>query len=431
MLDVSNSPEAAAIIAEANSKYVHWDEFRHRYSPPPGLALADVWAAARLQRRATRQAIPLLTPDDRPFSFNLPGPVHENLTFLDRFVGPAARVNGDGGDGPDRPRYLVNSLMEEAITSSQIEGAAVTLVQAKEMLRAGRRPRNQSEKMVLNNYETMRRLKEMRTRPLTVEQVHAIHRTITEGALEKADAAGRFRRADERVDVVDNEDNVLYTPPPAGQLPERMERLCAFANETGPATFLHPVVRAMLLHFWLAYDHPYVDGNGRTARALFYWSMLRSGYDLVEFVSISSVLRESYGQYRDAFLYAESDEEDATYFLVYHAKVLRRAIERLHEYVRRQQEENAEMLRQLAGYSGLNARQHAMLRHALRHPTTIFTYRSHATSHDVTHATARKDLLALAALGLLEQRKRGKEFTFMAAQDLAARLGDAGGATEG
>ena len=60
-----------------------------------------------------------------------------------------------------------------------------------------------------------------------------------------------------------------------------------------PAVFIHPVMRAITLHFWLAYDHPFCDGNGRTARALFYWSMLKQGYWLFEFISISSVINQA------------------------------------------------------------------------------------------------------------------------------------------
>src|SRR5205814_10028127 len=52
----------------------------------------------------------------------------------------------------------------------------------------------------------------------------------------------------------------------------------------------HPMVRSMILHFWLAYDHPFVDGNGRTARALFYWSMLRNGYWMFEYITISKII---------------------------------------------------------------------------------------------------------------------------------------------
>jgi Fic family protein len=63
---------------------------------------------------------------------------------------------------------------------------------------------------------------------------------------------------------------VFHTPPPAAELPARLEAMCDFANSKTPDTFIHPVVRGIFLHFWLAYDHPFVDGNGRTARALFY-----------------------------------------------------------------------------------------------------------------------------------------------------------------
>jgi len=57
-----------------------------------------------------------------------------------------------------------------------------------------------------------------------------------------------------------------------------MEAMCAFVNGRDTEPFIHPAIRAMILHFWLAYDHPFVDGNGRTARALFYWAMLRPGH---------------------------------------------------------------------------------------------------------------------------------------------------------
>ena len=63
--------------------------------------------------------------------------------------------------------------------------------------------------------------------------------------------------------------------------------------------FIHPMIRSIILHFWLAYDHPFVDGNGRTARALFYWSMLRHGYWLFEFISISQIILKGPDQIRE------------------------------------------------------------------------------------------------------------------------------------
>ena len=85
-----------------------------------------------------------------------------------------------------------------------------------------------------------------------------------------------------------------------------------FANSSAESPFVHPVVRAILIHFMIGYDHPFVDGNGRTARALFYWSMLRSGFWMTEYFSISSILRKAPSQYVRSYLHTESDDGDTT-----------------------------------------------------------------------------------------------------------------------
>ena len=166
-----------------------------------------------------------------------------------------------------KDRYYVRSLIEEATTSSQLEGAATTRRVAKEMIRSGRKPGNRSEKMILNNYLTMQRIGEIRDEPLTPALVFQIHRLVTDGTLDDATATGRFRRDDEHVVVGDDYGEVYHEPPPASQLEERLVLMCDFANGTTPGEFVHPAIRSIILHFWLAYDHPFLDGNGRTARA--------------------------------------------------------------------------------------------------------------------------------------------------------------------
>src|SRR5688500_8569447 len=115
--------------------------------------------------------------------------------------------------------------------------------------------------------------------------------------------------------------------------------MCAFANGQSPEHFVHPVVRAIILHFWLAYDHPFVDGNGRTARALFYWSMSHREYWLCEFLSISRIIKRRPSRYARSFLFTESDENDATYFIMSQLTVISRAITHLHAYLSRHVEE--------------------------------------------------------------------------------------------
>jgi Fic family protein len=187
-----------------------------------------------------------------------------------------------------------------------------------------------------------------------------------------------------------------------------------------------PVIRAILVHYGLAYDHPFVDGNGRTARALFYWVMAREGYWLCEYISISRILKKARAQYARSFLYTETDDNDATYFIVYQLQVLTRAIADLHEYLQRKLTEMRavnDILRQnRALRAELNDRQLDLLTHALKYPSGEYTIESHRRSHDVAYGTARSDLLDLAKRGLLEQRQRGRKFLFVAATKLRAML---------
>ena len=220
---------------------------------------------------------------------------------------------------------------------------------------------------------------------------------------------------------------VLHTPPEADSLPERLERLCEFANGSADdEPFVHPVVRAILVHFLLGYDHPFLDGNGRTARALFYWSMARQGYWLIEYVSISRLLRQASAQYGRAYLYTETDGNDTTYFLLHQLAVIGRAIQALHDYLARKaaQQRSAENLLRHSPLlaENLNHRQVALLSHAMKHPGHGYTMESHRRSHRVAYQTARSDLLTLVALNLLEQRKRGRAFHFIAPSDLRRRI---------
>lgn len=407
-------------------RYYHWDELCHR-TPPEGLSHAAWWAGIKIARQGLLRALPFQDKHKRPVLFGMPDPVLRTLHEIDRRAGGVVTLDKPIVSEDDRDRYLVSSLIEEAITSSQLEGAATTREEAKAMLRSGRKPRDRSELMILNNFLVMEHIRELRDEPMSPEILLHMHRIVSEGTLDDPSAAGRFRRAGEKVNVVDAQHSVvLHEPPPAASLPQRLERLCAFANETDGEPFVHPVVRAILLHYMLGYDHPFVDGNGRTARALFYWSLARSGYWLMEYVSISRLLKQAPARYGRAYLYSETDDNDTTYFILHQLLVIERAIEALYDYLARKtaEQRSAErLLRHAPGLADqLNHRQVALLTHALKHPSHGYTVESHRRSHRITHQTARTDLLALGKLRLLEQGKRGRAMMFYAPQDLRARI---------
>jgi len=406
--------------------YLHWDELRHR-PPPPGFSHEEWWLATKLARQSGLRSLPFRDKAARPFTYGTPDTVQALLHEVDRNAAGQIQIPELVTTPQNRNRYIVRSLMEEAITSSQLEGAATTHEVAKDMLQRRRKPRDKGEQMIMNNYHAMQFIRERYKEPLTPQIILELQRILTTDTLEDPSAAGRWRRSDEDVKVVDNRNNeVLHIPPAADELPERMQLLCAFANDRADEPFIHPVVRAILLHFMLGYDHPFADGNGRTARALFYWCMAQREYWLIEFVSISRVIKKAPAQYVRAYLYTETDESDTTYFLLHQLRALNEAIVDLHAYLHRKVVELRDTQQLLdqspALHQRLNHRQLALLNHALQHPRFVYKIDRHQSSHHVTYQTARTDLLDLVEMGLLEKSTVGRTFIFVPPDDLRARL---------
>jgi Fic family protein len=415
----------AAVGTPNDDRYLHWDKLR-RLRPPEGLTTEQWWLRLKTTRAMELRKLPLCDPDGHPFGYTLPDIVLRRLHRIDqRCSGEVAMDEVVTSEREAGQRFLVNSLMEEAIRSSQLEGATTSRVVAKELLRSGRDPKDRSERMIVNNYRALQFMRDEMGATLTPESILELHRVVTEGTLDDPSAAGRLQQpGEDRVAVFDrDEEKPIYFPPPADQLPERVRLLCDFANEADDGKlFVHPVVRAILLHFWLAYDHPFADGNGRTARILFFWSMKSRDYWLAEYLPISRFVRNAPAKYARAFMETETDERDTTYFLVHQLEVIERAIEDLHIYLRRKVSEIRDVERLLHGTDGLNGRQLALLTDAVRHPTATYSFDSHAASHRVTHETARADLSSLFDHGLLARRRQGRRYIFEPAPDLPERL---------
>lgn len=417
---------ALRVGPEVDGAYETWDHLRH-LTPPNGLSVEQWWLGIKLARQSLARTLPLVEKSDHPFSVVLSDSLQRRLFLVARDAAGALRGTDALPSDVTRERYLVRSLIEEAMTSSQLEGAATTTLVAKEMLKSGREPRDYGERMIVNNFQTMRELKRWVGKPLSPSTIFEIHRMLTDGTLRDPGSAGRFRTADEDIVVDDETGRVLHVPPPAAELPQRMEALCAFANQGDEeGEFLHPVVRSILIHFMIGYDHPFVDGNGRTARALFYWSMLNRGFWMTEYLSISSILKRAPGQYVRSYLHTECDGGDTTHFVSHQLDVLLRAIDGVHTYIARKQQAHQEAETLLKPGSRLarrlNHRQRALLLNAVRHPGKTFTISVHQRGHGVAYETARSDLLGLVDAKLMRNYRQGKQWVFHAVPDLGARL---------
>ena len=422
MIELLSRDDIKELIQRSNDRYLHWHDFRFR-PMPKGLTPEMGWSLLKISRLGQIKRIGLTGMDGADFGYWLPDGVQRELHFIDQNATGQILVDEPAIGQTDRDRYVLSSLMEEAIASSMLEGAATTRKKAKEMLREERKPSSRGEQMVQNNYITMTRIKELTDRDLSIEMLCELQASLTEGTLEDPGAAGRFRRTGEDVHVVDMMDgHILHTPPLAAELDQRVKLLCRFANESPDSSFIHPVTKAIILHFWLAYVHPFVDGNGRTSRALFYWLLLKHQYWLMEFLPISRIILKAPSKYMKAFQYSETDQGDLTYFLAFHVRALHLAIEDLKLHIARKQKELKDAQQQLRKVPGLNHRQAEIIQHALRHPDSTYTIRRHMNTHGVVYQTARTDLFDLEGRGLFQTMKKGRTFIFMPSDDLSRRL---------
>lgn len=406
-----------------DSAYLSWDRLRFK-TPPLDMSHEQWWAALRIRRISSQRALPFEDVAARVMTYNLTDSILRSCEDLARRASGQISLPELATGPADRNRYVVNSLIEEAITSSQLEGASTSRRVAKEMLRTQRRPTTKSERMIVNNYLAMERVREWADEPMTVERVLELHRVVTDGTLEDPADAGRLQPPDDtRIAIYGDGDQVLHRPPAAEELPERLQRLCDFANgSNAEGAYLPAPVRAIIVHFMVGYDHYFVDGNGRTARALFYWCMLRNGYWLTEYVTISKILKNAPSKYAGAYLLTEDDDNDLTHFVLYQLDVLRRAVDELETYLQRKTRELRDVRTTLDEFArDVNHRQLAVLDRAMQDPDAEFTVTSHAGAHRVSGESARQDLMDLQARGLLRREKRGKAHVWLAAEGLGER----------
>ena len=196
---------AVGVGPAVDDRYLHWDRLRFLAVPSGLLNHAEWWLGVKLVRRGLYRKLPLRDAAARPFVYLLPARVLECLHRIDRQGRQWLGTNAAEVDGTDpRGQFIVDSLIEEAITSSQLEGASTTRAVAAEMLRAGRRPRDRSEQMILNNYRAMEAVRRLKDEPLTEQAVLNLHAAVTVDTLDDPNDAGRIQRSgDRRVQVWD------------------------------------------------------------------------------------------------------------------------------------------------------------------------------------------------------------------------------------
>jgi Fic family protein len=412
---------------DTHGKYRHWDKLKYLDLPEDIDSHEVWWALIKLARRKNYKTLPIKGVHGINFKYSIIDDFQKRLHHLDQFASGNISLDKPILNSQMKNTYLVSSLIEEAITSSQLEGATTTREIAKKMIREQRKPRDRSERMILNNYKAIQFVRSVKKEKLTPNLILDIHKIISDKTLDKPDKTGIFRNEEDNIHVIVDNDQIVFTPPKYTEIESRINELCEFANnENFTDFFIHPVIKAIFIHFYFAYVHPFVDGNGRTARALFYWFMLKKGYWLTEFISISRILKQAPSKYATSFLYTETDDNDLSYFISYQLEVIKRAIDELNDYIKRKMQKLVDIekiIKETELSNQLNVRQLSLIRHAIKSPGYVYTINEHRNYHDIAYETARKDLINLAdEFKLLAKVKEGKSFIFIAPSDLINRI---------
>ena len=389
-----------------NKRYLYWSELKYRVEKESDRK--KIWKLMKFlrSRRLENLSLPFMK-----ISYTLTNEFMKELSRFDKFL--AGNVEGNAQEVRLGTRYIMNSLMEEAIASSQMEGAATTRKVAKNMLRSGRKPKGLDERMILNNYEAINYILSIKGKKITLRTVMEIQEKLTRGTLEKPSYEGTLRKDDETV-VGHNihVERIVHYPPSHKKLAYLMEEFCKFANNEDSEEFIHPVIKGIALHFLIGYIHPFKDGNGRTARSIFYWYMLSQGYWLFEYMPLSRIILRSRNDYDLAYVYTEFDQMDLTYFIKYNIKCISKGLDELMEYAKKKREEQKEIKKVLYQNAGLNLRQSEILREFMENPYKTFTIKEVSITYKIVFETARTDLQVLTDKGFLKKKISGKKFLF-------------------
>ena len=397
LLKLKEAPENQYFFNKIESEYLHWDKVKYL-----GFKKNDtnLWKEIKLIRKLISKKFVLNNKHTISLEYGVNDFLQQKLHYLDFNFGAGLQKEQLLSD-LDKHQYLSNALMEESIFSSMIEGATTTRVKAKDMLRKGKKPNNKSEQMILNNYKTIQYISENKNEEITIHKLFEIHKLVTENTLEEENC-GVFRNTNDVLVMNQITGEIVHTPPSFKEIEGLMQSFCDFFNNNPKEEFIHPIVKASILHFLIGYIHPFVDGNGRTARALFYWYLLKNGYWLTEYLSISRVILKTKTQYEKAYIYSEIDEMNVSYFIHYQVKVLTQAFEDLKDYLSKKKKEENKLNKYLK-VSNINERQAQILYWIEEDANRYFSVKEIENVFSVTNQTARTDIEELVDQDFLKK----------------------------
>ncbi|MCX6112007.1 MAG: Fic family protein [Proteobacteria bacterium] len=298
-----------------------------------------------------------------------------------------------------KDEFLKDAKIEEAITSAIYEGANSTRAKAKQLITSQKSPKSKDEWMIVNNYEAMKWIKENSDKKISTDLIKEIHLIVTKNTLEGDDAAfsGKFRN------------DVVYVGDHTGI---EHEKIIPTLNEiinlcVNNKRYQHGLIKGILLHYFVAYVHPFFDGNGRTARTLFYFKSIKNDLKFVELLSISAHLKNNGNRYEKAFHDVVANDYDVTYFVDFCLESLLAALNKIDKKIT-----YLFKIAKIKEKHSLSNSQVLLLQRLALNKFINISSEEYAQDLGRTREMGRRELKDLFTKKFLKERKEGKKLVY-------------------
>ena len=305
------------------------------------------------------------------------------------------------------------ALVRQAHHTTRIEGTQLTIEQVRDLI--DEKPivaRERDIQEVRNYLKVAAFIDEVYGDPnmeLDLRTIRHIHYLILDG-IEGGYEPGEFRKIQNYV-VNNKTKEVIYTPPPASEVPILMLELVDWLR-SDEANQLSPLLKAGIAHYQLVDIHPFLDGNGRTARALANLILYHAGYDIKKLFSLEEYYDANPAGYYEA-LQSVRTIGVLTTWLTYFTAGIAAEMQKIKELVLTHSRDRA--LRDKIGQVALSERQLAILAYIEKNGR--ITNRELQQLANLSHASAYKELLTLVESGVLVKKGKARGTHYILVDD--------------
>lgn len=215
-----------------------------------------------------------------------------------------------------------DALARSVHSSTWIEGNLLSLAQVRAISEGQEVNAKDKQKIeVANCLNAMRWVLKNKNRTVNENGILALHSRMTKGLLPSA-RSGRYRNVQNYIANARNK--IVFTPPAPGKVVESMRELMSWTRKTSQE---HPIIRSAVFHHEFVAIHPFVDGNGRVARAVSQWLLWEKGFDPLYTLGLDEFFAQNRARYYDLIQQTHDMDGDYTHWVEYVAEGLSHSVE--------------------------------------------------------------------------------------------------------